>query len=777
MSTVAPGLRTALPGSTYRRRVLVVHNGNDGSGEQLAARAVGALLDNLAARQIDVVDAVSVREAEAQLSMHALLQSVLVLWDLGDGTDHASARAVIDAVRARSADLPVFLLAARGAISEVPTAVLAEVNDYVWLFEDTTDFIGGRIGAAIERYRATLLPPMFQALVKFAGQYEYSWHTPGHAGGTAFMKHPAGRAFVEFFGEELFRSDLSISVPEVGSLLDHSGPIGAAERNAARVFGADRTYFVTNGSSTSNRVILMSSVTRDQITLCDRNCHKSVEHAMTLSGAIPTYLMPVRNYLGLIGPIPSARLGSAAVAASIAANPLVTAKIDPTPVHAVITNSTYDGLCYNVERVEHLLGASVDRLHFDEAWYGYARFNPLYAGRFAMHGGASTGATGGPTVFATQSTHKLLAGISQASYIHVRDGRRPISHARFNEAFMMHSSTSPQYAIIASNDIAAAMMDGPGGRALTDETIVEAVAFRQTVARLGAEFAARGDWFFSAWQPDSVKQADGSSMPFHLADPSLLATDARAWLLQPGQDWHGFPDLAEGDCMLDPIKVSIVTPGMGRDGSLQVFGIPAAVLAAYLDNLGIVVEKTTDFTSLFLFSMGITRGKWGTLVNALLAFQRDHAANTPLAAAIPALAAAWPKQYGALGLRDLAEQVFDAVGKHRTNACLAQAFATLPVPVLSPVEAYECLVKNKVESLTLDQMAGRIVATGVVPYPPGIPLLMPGELAGAADGPLLSYLLALEAFDAETPGFTHDIHGVDIVDGRYHILCITKETT
>jgi arginine decarboxylase len=190
-----------------------------------------------------------------------------------------------------------------------------------------------------------------------------------------------------------------------------------------------------------------------------------------------------------------------------------------------------------------------------------------------------------------------------------------------------------------------------------------------------------------------------------------------------------------------------------------------------------VVEKTTDFTSLFLFSMGITRGKWGTLVNALLAFHRDHAANTPLAIAIPALAAAWPQQYGALGLRDLAGRVFDAVARHRTNDCLAQGFATLPVPALSPVQAYECLVKNQVESLKLDQMAGRVVATGVVPYPPGIPLLMPGELAGAADGPLLAYLSALEAFDAEMPGFAHDIHGVDLVDGRYHILCITKEST
>ena len=306
MSGASGGILPSVPGILYRRRVLVVHNGT--GSETAGGRATAALIEALKNRDIDVLDAASESEAEAQISMHSLLQAVLVDWDLAGAKDHQGARNVIAAVRARSASLPIFLLAASGSLREMSADVLSEINDYVWLFEDTPDFIGGRVVAAIDRYRATLLPPMFKALAEFAHRYEYSWHTPGHAGGTAFMKHPTGRAFVEFFGEELFRSDLSISVSEVGSLLDHSGPIGEAERNAARVFGADRTYFVTNGSSTSNRVILMASVTRDQIALCDRNCHKSVEHAMTLSGAIPTYLMPSRNYLGLIGPIPSQRL-------------------------------------------------------------------------------------------------------------------------------------------------------------------------------------------------------------------------------------------------------------------------------------------------------------------------------------------------------------------------------------------------------------------------------------------------------------------------------------
>lgn len=360
----APG--KSVPGTLYRRRVLVVHNGVDGASA--SARATSVLIAALRDRDVDVIDAASVGEATAQIAMHSLLQAVLIDWDLAGAKDHGGARTVIAAVRSRALRLPIFLLAASGSVHDMSAEVLAEVNDYVWLFEDTADFIGGRIDAAIDRYRATLLPPMFKALAQFAGRYEYSWHTPGHAGGTAFMKHPAGRAFVEFFGEELFRSDLSISVSAVGSLLDHSGPIGEAERNAARVFGADRTDFVTNGSSTSNRIILMASVTRNQIALCDRNCHKSVEHAMTLSGAIPTYLMPARNHLGLIGPIPSRRLSATAVRKSIAANPLVTSAIDPNAVHAVITNSTYDGLCYDVERVDAQIGKSVDRLHFDEAW-------------------------------------------------------------------------------------------------------------------------------------------------------------------------------------------------------------------------------------------------------------------------------------------------------------------------------------------------------------------------------------------------------------------------
>ena len=762
-----------MAGVPYQRSVLLVHTGvNDAE-----SRAVARFAAHLRGRAIDVIDAASADEAVAQIDSNSLLQSVLLEWDLVGAPDNEGAKRVLGAVRARNAALPIFLLAASGSVATIATDVLEHVDDYIWLYEDSLDFICGRVLAAIDRYRNALLPPMFKALVKFAGSYEYSWHTPGHTGGTAFLKHPAGRAFLEFFGEELFRSDLSISVGELGSLLDHSGPIGAAERNAARVFGADRTYFVTNGSSTSNRIIMMASVTRGQAVLCDRNAHKSIEQGLTLTGAIPTYLMPSRNHLGLIGPIPAERLSAAAVFKAVTSNPLNAATVGPPYRHAVITNSTYDGLCYDVAQVKRSLGAVVDRLHFDEAWYGYARFNPLYTHRFAMHGEPKESDATGPTIFATQSTHKLLAALSQASYIHVRDGRRPISPERLNESFMMHASTSPQYAIIASNDIAAAMMDGPSGRALTQESIREAISFRQTLARIDAEFGARGDTFFSAWQPDEVvDRTPGAAVPFHRADPERLGSDPDCWVLRPDAQWHGFGNLGESDCMLDPIKVSVVTPGITSSGELLETGVPAAALAAYLDALGIVVEKTTDFTSLFLFSLGVTRGKWGTLINALLACHRDLRANTALERAIPALVEAHPGRYGSLGLGDLARATFSAMKTHRTTELLAAAFSILPSPTLSPADTYERLVNGEVESLTLDAMAGRTVATGVVPYPPGIPLLMPGENAGAVNGPVLGFLKALEAFDRETPAFAHDIHGVESRDGRYHVLCVKSVT-
>ena len=584
-----------------------------------------------------------------------------------DDKAHDKARALLALIRRRNAHIPIFLLAQRGDAATLTSEVMREADELIWMLEDTTFFIAGRVVAAIHRYREAIVPPLTKALISFAQVYEYSWHTPGHTGGTAFLKSPVGRVFYDYFGENLFRSDLSISVGELGSLLDHSGPIGESERYAARVFGAHRSYTVTNGTSTSNRVIMMSSVTRGDYVLCDRNAHKSIEQALTLTGAIPTYLLPTRNHLGIIGPIHPERLTAKAIKASIAANPLANDKAQ-TAVHAIVTNSTYDGLTYLVPRVVDLLDQSVDRIHFDEAWYGYARFNPIYKDRFGMYGDPKEYPKDKPTIFSTTSTHKLLAALSQASLINVRDGRKPVEHARFNEAFMMHASTSPQYAIITSNEVSAAMMDGVGGLTLTTESIAEAVAFRKALCRAHQEARAKGDWMFSTWNADEVTDpAQGKKIAFADAPDELLITNPDCWVLHPGEAWHGFKDLEDGYCMLDPIKVSVVAPGLANDGSFEKLGIPATLVTAYLDQRGIQVEKTTDFTILFLFSLGVTKGKYGTLINALLRFKEDYDANAPLNEVLIAAAAGAPERYAGLGLRDLADEMFAQMQEPRTN--------------------------------------------------------------------------------------------------------------
>jgi arginine decarboxylase len=331
--------------------------------------------------------------------------------------------------------------------------------------------------------------------------------------------------------------------------------------------------------------------------------------------------------------------------------------------------------------------------------------------------------------------------------------------------------------VIVSNDITAAMMDGPGGVTLTGESIAEAVAFRQTMARVHRQFASQGDWFFNTWQADRVKAGNHRKVRFEDAPPDLLAHDPDAWVLHRGERWHGFGDLEDGYCMLDPIKVSVITPGVSERGGLETRGIPAALVTAYLHRRGVEVEKTADFTILFLFSIGITKGKWGTLLNVLLDFKRDYDANAPVANVLPDLVTAHPDAYAPLGLRELADRMFAQLEHTRQTYWLARAFATLPAPAMTPSAAYQRLVRGDIEHVPLDSLANRVLATSIVPSPPGIPMLMPGEATGADDGPYLSYLRSLASWDRHFPGFGHDTHGVENRGGTYHVQCLKYGVT
>ena len=765
--------RTARP---LTRRVLIVDD-KLAHATTAGGRSVRALAEELRARAIEVVEALSFEDGLATVLSDAAIHCVFVNWTLGrnDRKTHAQATELLRALRARNAKIPVFLMADRKVAGTVTIEVATLADEFVWILEDTASFIGGRTVAAIERYLQGLLPPFTAALARYDRDREYSWAAPGHQGGVAFLKSPVGRVFFDFYGENLFRTDMGIERAALGSLLGHLGPIGESETYIAQVFGAHRSYSVLTGTSGSNRALMSAYIGDNEIALCDRNCHKSIEQSLILTGGIPVFLSPTRNRYGIIGPIPPSGLEPKAIAKAIAANPLAKGAASPRPVYSVLTNCTYDGMCYDAKGAEARLAKSVDRIHFDEAWYGYARFNPMYRDRYAMRGSPADHPKDGPTVFATHSTHKLLAALSQTSLIHVREGRGAIDHGRFNEAYAAQNSTSPLYALIASNEVAAAMMDGPAGQTLTQEVIDEAVACRLAIARVRQEFLAKKDWFFAPWNAEQVKHPKtGKRIPFHEAPAELLATDPSCWVLHPGESWHGFDEIPDGWCMLDPIKFGIVCPGMKTNGQLDAKGIPADLVTAYLGRNGIVPSRTTDHMVLFLFSVGITKGKWGTLINSLLDFKTDYDRNAPLAEVLPKVAAAGPERYAGMGVKDLGDEMWAHMKKSRQGHWQAQAYATMPTPEMTPRRAYQRLMAGDAEKVPLDQMADRVVGVGVIPYPPGIPIVMPGENLGKADGPWLTYLRTLQEWGHRFPGFAKEVEGTEERDGVYHVYCLKK---
>ena len=668
---------------------------------------------------------------------------------------------MLAAKRKRNDRLPIFLFGDERTAEMVPANVLKHANAFMRLFEDSPEFLARAIGRSAQLYLERLAPPMFKALMEYTLYASYSWHTPGHGGGVGFRKSPVGHLFYQFFGENTLRSDISVSVGALGSLLDHTGPIAEGERNAARIFGTDETLFVVGGTSTANKIVWHGTVSRGDLVLCDRNCHKSILHSLIMTGATPIYLVPSRNGLGIIGPISRDQFTPESIKKKIAASPF--AKETSGKVRLmVMTNSTYDGLCYNVDAIKQSLGDAVEVLHFDEAWYAYANFHEFYDGYHAI---SSTRPARSPhaITFATQSTHKLLAALSQASMIHVQHGEtRKLDMTRFNDAFMMHTSTSPQYGIIASLDVAAAMMEQPGGRAIVQETIDEALSFRRAMTAVKQQL--KGSWWFDVWQPDAMAKRP--------------TDETSAWVLKPGDKWHGFEGLAENHVLVDPIKVTILSPGLSADGAMQPHGIPAAVVVKFLSSRRIEIEKTGLYSFLVLFSMGITKGKWSTLVTELINFKDLYDANAPLKRVLPALAAAHPEAYGKMGLKDLCERMHQVYREDNLPKAQKDMYTTLPEMATRPAETYDKLVRGRVESVEIDKLMGRTLAVMVVPYPPGIPVIMPGERITAATKSIQDYLLYAREFDQKFPGFETDIHGLRFeptASGRRYLVdCVAE---
>lgn len=663
-------------------------------------------------------------------------------------------RLLVKEIRRRNSEIPIFLYGETRTSRHIPNDVLRELHGFIHMFEDTPEFVARHIIREARAYLDSLAPPFFRALTHYAADGSYSWHCPGHSGGVAFLKSPVGQMFHQFFGENMLRADVCNSVEELGQLLDHSGPVAASERNAARIFGSDHLYFVTNGTSTSNKMVWHSCVAPGDIVVVDRNCHKSILHAITMTGAIPVFLMPQRNHYGIIGPIPLHEFTQRAIERKIAANPLISGS-GKKPRILTITQSTYDGIVYNVEMIKQQLDGHVETLHFDEAWLPHAAFHSFYRDMHAI--GRDRPRAKDSLIFATHSTHKLLAGLSQASQILVQESEtRKLNKHAFNEAYLMHTSTSPQYAIIASCDVAAAMMEPPGGTALVEESIIEALDFRRAMRKVDEEWGA--DWWFKVWGPDELND---EGMP-----------DRDQWVLRSGERWHGFGDLATGFNMLDPIKATVINPGLDVDGNFADVGIPANIVTKYLAEHGVIIEKTGLYSFFIMFTIGITKGRWNSLVTELQQFKDDYDKNQALWRILPEFVQAHPR-YEHMGLRDLCDQIHGMYRQNDIARLTTDMYLSNMVPAMKPSEAYACLAHGEIDRVPIDELEGRITSALVTPYPPGIPLLIPGERFNKK---IVDYLRFARDFNERFPGFETDIHGLveEEMDGRveYFVDCV-----
>ena len=666
-------------------------------------------------------------------------------------------RAFVKEIRIRNAEIPIYLYGETRTSRHIPNDILRELHGFIHMFEDTPEFVARHIIREARSYLDSLAPPFFRALVHYAQDGSYSWHCPGHSGGVAFLKSPVGQMFHQFFGENMLRADVCNAVDELGQLLDHTGPVAASERNAARIFNADHCFFVTNGTSTSNKMVWHANVAPDDIVVVDRNCHKSILHAITMTGAIPVFLTPTRNHLGIIGPIPLEEFRPENIQKKIEANPFARNAKRKKPRILTITQSTYDGVLYNVETLKEILNSSIDTLHFDEAWLPHATFHDFYKDMHAI--GKDRPRTKDAIIYATHSTHKLLAGISQASQILVQESEtRKLDRHMFNEAYLMHTSTSPQYAIIASCDVAAAMMEPPGGTALVEESIAEALDFRRAMKKVDAEFGK--DWWFKVWGPDKVAQEGIGSR--------------EEWVLRANEKWHGFGNLATGFNMLDPIKATVITPGLDVSGKFAKSGIPASIVTKYLAEHGVIVEKTGLYSFFIMFTIGITKGRWNTLVTALQQFKDDYDKNQPMWRILPEFSQAFPR-YERMGLRDLCDQIHDMYKANDVARLTTEMYLSDMQPAMKPSDAFAAMAHRDIDRVEIDRLEGRVTSVLLTPYPPGIPLLVPGEIFNKT---IVRYLQFARDFNRKFPGFDTDIHG--LVEGeaagevQYYVDCVRQ---
>lgn len=627
-----------------------------------------------------------------------------------------------------------------GAVIDVTST---SINDYK-----------GTIEQIVASYEALILPPFFKALSDYVGDNNAQFDCPGHQGGQFFAKHPTGRAFFDFFGDHIFRADLCNADVKLGDLLIHEGHAHDAQAHAAAVYNADKTYFVLNGTSSANKVVLNALLTPGDIILYDRNNHKSICHGgLVMSGATPIYLETARNPFGSIGGILEHCFDESYIRNLIHEKDPNKAKADRPIRLAVIQLGTYDGTIYNARQVVDKIGHLCDYIFFDSAWVGYEQFIPMMkdCSPLLLELGSND-----PGILVTQSVHKQQAGFSQTSQIHKKDKHikgqdRYVDHKRFNNSFMMHASTSPFYPLFASLDVNAKIHEGELGKQLWRECIEVGIDARKSVLRRCT--------YLRPLVPPVVhgkKWEEGNTQE--------MANDVSYFAFEPNAKWHSFKGYGEGQYFIDPCKFQLITPGINVEtGAYEDFGIHANILANYLRENRIIPEKCDLNTILFLMTPAESKAKMDALVNQLVRFEELIDRNAPMEEVLPSIYYSHIDKYKGYHIRQLCQEMHDFYKDRNVSTLQQRLFskAYFPEYVMNPQEANFEFQRNKGELVPLDEVEGRIALEGALPYPPGVLCVQPGERWSRT---ACDYFLALEEGINQLPGFAPEIQGVYLIE-------------
>ena len=664
----------------------------------------------------------------------------------------ASEMDVLDNEQIRSFGIPVIVMVVDP--SHTISFDMERIGAVIDVTSNSINDYKGTIEQIVASYEALILPPFFKALSDYVGDNNAQFDCPGHQGGQFFAKHPTGRAFYDFFGDHIFRADLCNADVKLGDLLIHEGYAHDAQAHAAAVYNADKTYFVLNGTSSANKVVLNALLTPGDIILYDRNNHKSICHGgLVMSGATPIYLETARNPFGSIGGILDHCFDESYIRNLIGEKDPNKAKADRPIRLAVIQLGTYDGTIYNARQVVDKIGHLCDYIFFDSAWVGYEQFIPMMkdCSPLLLELGPND-----PGILVTQSVHKQQAGFSQTSQIHKKDKHikgqdRYVDHKRFNNSFMMHASTSPFYPLFASLDVNAKIHEGELGKQLWRECIEVGIDARKSVLSHCK--------YLRPLVPPIVhgkKWEEGNTQE--------MANDVSYFAFEPNAKWHSFNGYGEGQYFIDPCKFQLITPGINVEtGAYEDFGIHANILANYLRENRIIPEKCDLNTILFLMTPAESKEKMDALVNQLVRFEELIDRNAPMEEVLPSIYYSHIDKYKGYHIRQLCQEMHDFYRDRNVSILQQRLFskAYFPEYVMNPQEANFEFQRNKGELVSLDEAEGRIALEGALPYPPGVLCVHPGERWSRT---ACDYFLALEEGINQLPGFAPEIQGVYLIE-------------